>query len=61
MENAIIIEGKPLSAEQAQILLQVLSQTQIQASAATEAIALRLSLERLVSGVDVVKTSVTEE
>ena len=54
MENSILIESKPLTPEQAKVLLHILSQTQIQAGAAGDALSLRLSLERIASGYDVV-------
>lgn len=61
MENAIVVESKPLSPAQCQAMINVLGQIQIPAGAAIEYIALRLALERIASGVDLVTPKVRAE
>jgi hypothetical protein len=47
-----MIESRPLSKQDAEILLAIVDQATIQGSAAEKIIALKLSLKRIVEGVD---------
>lgn len=52
--NGVMIESKPLTAQQAMALLHMVNETTVKGAAAADVIAIQLSLKRIAEGADVV-------
>lgn len=59
MEDALVIESKPLNPQQANTLLVLLAQSQVAGGAASEVLHIRLALERICKGKDTVVSTST--
>jgi hypothetical protein len=60
MENGFLIESKSLTPQQAQLLVNVISQATIKVDMCAEAMAAIISLRRIATGVDLIQTVKTE-